>query len=437
MALENEEDVLAPKSLDRASLARVSASGEVSDRLELPLPEDPHGPLGDAQRVVCPAEHDCWAATADGWLLHLATEGERRAPNVLSDPVFAHIEAGEPIAFRPADAGVPQETPDEVPENNSGESVFTRSEELVKPPRAELARVPVPLVTHLRTRVLHRTELVLSFHLAVKAKVRLKALRRGKVVAQTAMRTLGAGNRQLALRLEPASAGHSTSNSRRTRSRRCPRRRPRRRTSARSRPRSSPPRDCSPRDWAVDPLAPPADPPPRVDPRLRRAARGGRRVAEPARSRRAARRRAVRRARTRGADRRLARRSDASRCSAPRRKRKPARSGGSRRPPKAGARSTTRRTRAGRSSEPLQNSAGEPLKGFALDTPGNLPRADPQSAGRRRSRPAGAGAMLGTTGSGATLEQLRAGTRPGRRIQRSARCPKAEKGWRRASRCSV
>ncbi len=203
VALEKEEHVLAPNPLDRASLARVSASGEITDRAELPLPQDPHGPLGDAQRVVCPAEHDCWATTADGWLLHLATEGERREPDVLSDPVYARIEAGEPIAFRPPDAGVPQETPDEVPENNSGESVFTRSEELVKPPRAELARVPVPLVTHLRTRLLHRTELVLSFHLAVKAKVRLKALRRGKVVAQTAMRTLGAGNRQLALRLNP------------------------------------------------------------------------------------------------------------------------------------------------------------------------------------------------------------------------------------------
>ncbi len=203
LALEQEEHVLGHDPLDRASLARVSATGEISDRLEVPLPEDPHGPLGAAQRVVCPAEHDCWATTANGWLLHLATEGERREPNVLADPVFSEIEGGKPLAFRPPDAGVPQETPNEVPENDSGESTFTRSEELVKPPRAEPARVPVPLVTHLRTRVVHRTELVLSFHLAVKAKVRLKALRRGKVVAQTSMRTLAAGNRSLKLRLNP------------------------------------------------------------------------------------------------------------------------------------------------------------------------------------------------------------------------------------------
>jgi hypothetical protein len=203
VALEREANVLSHDPLERASLARISAGGEISDRLELPLPSDPHGPLGAAQHVVCPAEHDCWATTVDGWLLHLATEGERREPNVLPDPVFGQVEAGKPIAFRPPDAGVPQETPDEVPENDSGESTFTRSEELVKPPRAEPARVPVPLVSHLRTRVVHRTELVLSFHLAVKAKVRLKALRKGKVVAQTSMRTLASGNRSLKLRLNP------------------------------------------------------------------------------------------------------------------------------------------------------------------------------------------------------------------------------------------
>jgi hypothetical protein len=202
VALEKEEEVLSPNPLDRAALARVTSAGAISDRVELPLPSDPHGPLGDAQHVVCPAEHDCWATTADGWLLHLATAGERTGA-ALEDPVYARIEAGEPIAFRPADAGVPQETPDEVPENNSGESVFTRSEELVKPPKAELARVPAKLLTHLRTKVVHRTELVLSFHLAVKAKVRLKALRHGKVVAQTAMRTLKAGNRSLNLKLNP------------------------------------------------------------------------------------------------------------------------------------------------------------------------------------------------------------------------------------------
>jgi hypothetical protein len=203
IALGAEEDVLAPNPQRRASVARVGADGSVSDRLELPLPGDPHGPLGAAERVECPAEHDCWATTTGGWLLHLATQAEREQPNVLSDPAFARAQAGEPITFRPPDAGVPQEPSDEVPEDNSGESSFTRNEEVLKPPKAEAARIPVPLLTHLRTRVVHRTRLVLSFHLAVKSKVRLLALRHKKVVARTPMRTFGAGNRQLVLQLDP------------------------------------------------------------------------------------------------------------------------------------------------------------------------------------------------------------------------------------------
>ena len=203
LGLDGEEDVSRPKPSVRASLARVASDGTVGDRLELPTPEDPHGPLGAATRIVCPAEHDCWAGTVGGWLLHLATPGERGSPNVLADSVFERIENGEPVTFRPRDAGVPEEASDLVPENTSGEETFTRNEELVKPPKEELARVTVPLLSHIHARVLHRTQLVLSFHLAVKAKVRLLALRHKKVVARTAMRTLSAGNRKLVLTLNP------------------------------------------------------------------------------------------------------------------------------------------------------------------------------------------------------------------------------------------
>ncbi len=203
VALDSEKDVNAPNPLQRAWLARVSAAGEVTDQLELPVPEAPQGPLGAAQRVVCPAQHDCWATTAGGWLLHLATQAEREHPDVLSDGAYARALAGEPITFRPPDAGVPQEPSDEVPEDNSGETLFTRHEEVIKPPAAETARIAVPLLSHVRTRVLKRTRLVLSFHLAVKAKVRLLALRRRTVVARTPMRTLGAGNRRLVLTLNP------------------------------------------------------------------------------------------------------------------------------------------------------------------------------------------------------------------------------------------
>jgi hypothetical protein len=203
IALDSSEDANAPNPLARASLARVSSEGAVSDRLELPAAADPHGPLGAAQRVVCPAAHDCWVATADGWLLHLATASEREAPNLLSDPVFARVEAEEPITFRPHDEGLPQEPSDEVPEDNSGEVGFTRSEEVIKAPIREPVKVQVPLLTHVHTRVIHHTTLVLSFHLAVVAKVRLLAERKKRVVARTPRRTLKAGNRSLQLKLDP------------------------------------------------------------------------------------------------------------------------------------------------------------------------------------------------------------------------------------------
>jgi hypothetical protein len=201
IALEPGAEVNAPNPLARASLARVDSEGGVSDRLELPLSEDPHGPLGAAQRIVCPAEHDCWVTTAGGWLLHLATAGEREHPSPNADPVFARIEADEPITFRPHDEGLPQEPSDELPEDNSGELGFTRHEETITAPKREPTKVQVPLLSHLRSRVVQGTTLVLSFHLAVQARVRLLAERKKRVVASTPRRVLGAGNRSLRLKL--------------------------------------------------------------------------------------------------------------------------------------------------------------------------------------------------------------------------------------------
>ncbi len=59
------------------------------------------------------------------------------------------------------------------------------------------------LLTDLHSRLVHGTTLELRFHLAVKARVRLLAKRRKKVVASTPTRTLAAGNRKLLLRLNP------------------------------------------------------------------------------------------------------------------------------------------------------------------------------------------------------------------------------------------
>jgi hypothetical protein len=184
-----------------AHVARIAADGAISD--ELQLPEDGetsgYGPKGAAEKIVCPAVHDCWMATSQGWLMHLATAGERTLPTD-SDSVFA---SAEPIANRPPDESVPQVAPDTVPIEDSGL-------EEAKPPQESLgtaaavnpfATVTLPLLSHIRSRLVHRTTLELSFHLAVEARVRLVAKHRAKVIASTPTQTLKAGNRRLLLRL--------------------------------------------------------------------------------------------------------------------------------------------------------------------------------------------------------------------------------------------
>jgi hypothetical protein len=189
-----------------AVVARVSSTGAVSDRLEVPSEGEAegqhYGPLGATIRVVCPALHDCWAATSHGWLLHLAPTGERQITQ-LNDPAFSRIQSEEPITFRPADEGVPQEPVDAVPNETNGEAEFNPVQTVIKAPPVEAPKVKVPLLTHVKSRIAHRTTLVLSFHLAVKARVALTAYRKNTVVARTGNRTLKAGNRSVQVKLNP------------------------------------------------------------------------------------------------------------------------------------------------------------------------------------------------------------------------------------------
>jgi hypothetical protein len=69
----------------------------------------------------------------------------------------------------------------------------------VRPPET---RIPVALLTHMRARLVRGTTLELSFHLAVKARLRLIAKRRARVVASTPKLTFKAGNRKLLLSLD-------------------------------------------------------------------------------------------------------------------------------------------------------------------------------------------------------------------------------------------
>jgi hypothetical protein len=95
--------------------------------------------------------------------------------------------------------------PDAPPEDDSGllgEPPPSLAAPVEVPAAANETKIPVPLLSHMRTRLVHGTTLELSFHLAVKAQVRLIARRGKRVVASTPMRTLAAGNHRLLLALK-------------------------------------------------------------------------------------------------------------------------------------------------------------------------------------------------------------------------------------------
>lgn len=179
----------------RALVAHVSTTGQVTEEQTLPTDGAPRGAVA---RIACPAAHDCWLATTQGWLFHLSGEGE--ALTLDTDPAFAGL-----ITARPADQGLPQLPPDAPPPDDSGEpeepspvgSLIAQTEL----PKSE-TRVAVALLSHLHSRLLHGTVLQLRFHLAAKARVRLTAKRHSKLVASTPTRVFAAGNRELLLRLE-------------------------------------------------------------------------------------------------------------------------------------------------------------------------------------------------------------------------------------------
>ncbi len=204
VALDSESDASSPSPTAPAIVARVSADGAVSDLQTLPSAEETAagvGPKGAAERITCPAPHDCWLTTSQGWLFHLAPEAERNL-HVDADAAFAGL-----ITFRPSDESVPQLVPDAPPPDDSGlveaPPSYGGAFAETKTPEVE-TKVQAPLLSDLKSRLIHgTTTLELRFHLAVKARVRLLAKRRKQLVASTPMRTLAAGNRRLLLRLNP------------------------------------------------------------------------------------------------------------------------------------------------------------------------------------------------------------------------------------------
>jgi hypothetical protein len=200
IALDTIGDASERNPTETAHVARVNSEGVVSEEDDQRLPSSGEGsPRGAAAKIACPAAHDCWVVTTQGWLFHLAPESQRTLPED-TDPAFSHL-----ITFRPADAGVPQVTPTTLPEDDSGLGRETRSEGSLaelssKPPEAV---VTLPLISNVHSRLIHGSTLDLSFHVAVKARIKLVAKRHRTVVAATPARIFRAGNRQLLLKLDP------------------------------------------------------------------------------------------------------------------------------------------------------------------------------------------------------------------------------------------
>lgn len=187
---------------ERAVLIHVDAEGHLLGERTFPSAEERAagvGEKGGAASLACPAEGDCWLATTKGWLYHLAPAGERTLP-ANGDPDFEHL-----ISYRPPDQGLPQVGPDAPPEDTSGlqeRGVESGTSTVEHTQTHEENLVTLPLLSHLNRR-LHGDTLEMTFHLSVKARLRLLAKRKQRVIAETPMRTFNAGNGKLVLKLSP------------------------------------------------------------------------------------------------------------------------------------------------------------------------------------------------------------------------------------------
>jgi hypothetical protein len=183
----------------QAHVARATAAGKLSEQDVLGEAQGV-GHRGNAGPIACAAANDCWLATSKGWLFHYTNENpsEPQLPED-TDPNFAHV-----ITFRPTDDGVLQLPGDEPPPDDS----LANQAPPPPPPPPVASPVPQvlssgPVILGLRSHVVHRDMLELTFKLVAEAHVQLLAKRHGHVVAKTPRETLKAGRRKLLLRLNP------------------------------------------------------------------------------------------------------------------------------------------------------------------------------------------------------------------------------------------
>jgi hypothetical protein len=182
-------------------LSSVGAGGKwsVSERVALG-PEQGVGPRGEAGPIACPSAHECWLATKEGWLFHL-TDGAQLAND--GDPFFDGQDGV--ITYRPPDNGVPEVLPDEEAEGGSAGQqpvppVVTPATSTTHGVKGTAKKA---LVSHVRTRLLKRDVLELTFTLSGKARVQLLASRHGSVVARSRRETLRKGAHTVKVALNP------------------------------------------------------------------------------------------------------------------------------------------------------------------------------------------------------------------------------------------
>jgi hypothetical protein len=177
-----------------AHVDRLTAAGTLSEQDTLGLAQGV-GKRGGAGPLTCPGPHDCWLATDQGWLFHL-TDGTRLTQD--TDPNFQQI-----ITYRPFDGGTPQIPPDDPPADDS----LANQAPPVLPaatPTVQVSTASGPLVEHVRSRLIKRDTLQLTFTLTAAARVQLLARRKGRVIARTRLTKMRAGKtRVLRLRLNP------------------------------------------------------------------------------------------------------------------------------------------------------------------------------------------------------------------------------------------
>jgi hypothetical protein len=176
-----------------ARLTRIHADGSVDPPTLLPGPGEPISRKGPAGPIACPAAGQCWMATKSGWLFHLGPALPRDP-----DPLLHTL-----VTFRPLDPSVPSVPPIALPVDDSGASTEAERSPLVEGGAEPLPKRTPAKYGQVKSRLLRHNVLELTFVLRVRARVQLRAERKGEVVAKTPRYTLGRGPQKLRLRLNP------------------------------------------------------------------------------------------------------------------------------------------------------------------------------------------------------------------------------------------